>query len=118
LWTVVDEAEVTAGQAHESSTLTAVLENARIPGDGERDVAPVPLGGDKAFDAPWIGDWLEERAITPGIPHRGEMPEARHPDFDRELYRRRNVIERLVGRLKECRRLFARYEKTELRRLH
>jgi transposase len=94
---------------------TTVLENARITDyDGELDVSPVHLGGDKAFDAEWIRDWLAERDITPVIPHRGEIPEARHPDFDRDLYRRRNVIERLVGWLKECRRLFARYEKTAL----
>lgn len=35
-----------------------------------------------------------------------------NPEFDRELYRRRNVIERLVGWLKECRRVFSRFEKT------
>jgi transposase len=39
--------------------------------------------------------------------------ETRHPDFDRDMYRRRNVIERLVG-WRKCRRLFARYEKTAL----
>jgi transposase len=106
---------VTAGQAHEATAFTTVLENARITDyDGELDVSPVHLGGDKAFDAEWIRDWLAERDITPVIPHRGEIPEARHPDFDRGLYRRRNVIERLVGWLKECRRLFARYEKTAL----
>ena len=33
-------------------------------------------------------------------------------DFDKELYRRRNVAERLIGWLKESRRLVSRYEKT------
>lgn len=31
--------------------------------------------------------------------------------FDREAYRQRNVIERLVGWLKECRRVATRFEK-------
>jgi len=32
--------------------------------------------------------------------------------FDREAYRRRNIVERLIGWLKECRRVFSRFEKT------
>jgi transposase len=32
--------------------------------------------------------------------------------FDREAYRDRNIIERLIGWLKECRRIFSRFEKT------
>lgn len=106
---------MTAGQVHETTAFTDVLDNARVTDyDGDLDISPAHLGGDKGFDAQWIRDWLNERNITPVIPHRGEIPEARNPDFDRELYRRRNVIERLVGWLKECRRLFARYEKTAI----
>ncbi|MCC8376106.1 transposase [Photorhabdus bodei] len=32
--------------------------------------------------------------------------------FDHETYRRRNVVERCIGRLKEHRRIATRYEKT------
>ena len=32
--------------------------------------------------------------------------------FDRSLYRRRNIIERLIGWLKENRRIATRFEKT------
>jgi transposase len=32
--------------------------------------------------------------------------------FDRKAYRRRNIVERLIGWLKEARRVFARFEKT------
>jgi transposase len=32
--------------------------------------------------------------------------------FDKQAYRRRNVVERLIGWLKESRRIFSRYEKT------
>jgi transposase len=106
---------VTAGQAHEITAFTEVLDQARVTDyEGQLDIYPAHLGGDRAFDAQWIRQWLDNRDITPVIPHRGENPEAQHPDFDRELYRRRNVIERLVGWLKECRRLFARYEKTAI----
>ncbi len=31
--------------------------------------------------------------------------------FDRDAYRRRNIIERCIGWLKECRRVFSRFDK-------
>ena len=37
--------------------------------------------------------------------------EAPVPSFDREAYRERNVIERLINRLKQWRRIATRYEK-------
>ena len=37
---------------------------------------------------------------------------ARPVAFDREAYRNRNIVERLIGWLKECRRIFSRFEKT------
>ena len=33
-------------------------------------------------------------------------------EFDREAYRRRSIVECLIGWLKECRRVFSRFEKT------
>jgi transposase len=44
-------------------------------------------------------------AIIPGR-HARQIP------FDREAYRDRNIVERLIGWLKESRRLFTRFEKT------
>ena len=32
--------------------------------------------------------------------------------FDKRVYRQRGIIERLIGWLKECRRIFSRFEKT------
>ena len=43
------------------------------------------------------------------IPTRKDQPRVRH--FDKSAYRRRNVVERLVGWLKERRRLATRFEK-------
>ena len=31
--------------------------------------------------------------------------------FDKQRYKQRNVVERLIGRLKECRRIATRYDK-------
>jgi transposase len=43
------------------------------------------------------------------VPSRSDQPE--NPDFDREAYRGRNLVERLVGRLKQFRRVATRYDK-------
>ncbi len=52
-------------------------------------------------------------AIEPVIPCKGnENRDSRPMVFDREAYRERNIIERLIGWLKECRRIFWRFEKT------
>ena len=41
-----------------------------------------------------------------------EDPAARPVEFDKDAYRRRNIVERLIGRLKESRLIFSRFEKT------
>ncbi len=42
---------------------------------------------------------------------RARRPGRRRPGFDREAYRRRNVVERCVNRLKQWRSVATRYEK-------
>lgn len=88
------------------------MECAQVPAtDAAREARPVRLAGDKAYDAQWIRDYLSAEKIVAVIPRRGHKLKAT-ADFDRKRYRGRNVIERLVGRLKECRRIFSRFEKT------
>lgn len=41
-----------------------------------------------------------------------EERDTRPVAFDKEAYRDRNIVERLIGWIKECRRVFSRYEKT------
>ncbi len=51
--------------------------------------------------------------IKPVIPSKeNEDRNARAVKFDRRAYRRRNIIERVIGWLKESRRVFSRFEKT------
>ncbi len=84
-----------------------------IDDDGERIPWPFALGGDKGYRADWIDEFLLELGVTPVIPSKENQDrEARLVAFDREAYRRRNVIERLIGWLKESRRIFSRFEKT------
>ena len=74
---------------------------------------PVALAGDKGYRADWIDEYLMDLDIEPVIPSkRDEDREARPVVFDREAYRARNIVERLIGWLKECRRVFSRFEKS------
>ena len=74
---------------------------------------PVALAGDKGYRADWIDDYLLALDIKPVIPSKAnEDRESRVGAFDREAYRDRNIIERLIGWLKECRRIFSRSDKT------
>jgi transposase len=107
---------LTAGQEHESTALTALLEEADAQitdGNGEPVAWPVALGGDKAYRADWIDEYLLALDIQPVIPSKANQDrDARPVVFDQDTYRRRNIIERLIGWLKECRRIFSRFEKT------
>lgn len=107
---------LTPGQAHESSVLDALLEGADadlLDGDGRPVAWPVLLGGDKGYRADWIDEYLINLDINPVIPSKeNEDRNARPVDFDRAAYRRRNIVERLIGWLKESRRIFSRFEKS------
>lgn len=105
---------VTAGQTHESQALETLLEGALICGEEEDEVLrPVRLAGDKGFRADWIDEYLLAAGITPVIPSKSnEDPDTRPVEFDRKAYRERNIIERLIGWLKESRRILTRFEKS------
>ncbi len=84
-----------------------------LDGDDEPVAWPVALAGDKGYRANWIDACLLEMEIAPVIPSKeNEDRDARPVAFDREAYRRRNIIERLIGWLKESRRILTRFEKT------
>jgi transposase len=107
---------LTAGQAHETTALVPLLEDAEervIDGDGEPIAWPVALAGDKGYRADWIDEYLIELGIKPVIPSKeNEDRSARPVEFDKDVYRRRSIVENLIGWLKECRRVFSRFEKT------
>ncbi|WP_261344555.1 IS5 family transposase [Stieleria maiorica] len=109
---------ITGGQAHEATAFEAVLhaadENLR-DGKGDPIAWPVNLAGDKGYRAAWIDEHLAELGIHPVIPCKSnEDRDARGIEFDRESYRNRNIVERSIGWLKECRRVFSRFEKTAI----
>lgn len=108
-------AVLTAGQRHESTQFLNVMNDVRIPQPkGRPRTRPNGLAGDKAYSVGWIREWLRQHNIRATIPQRSDQA-ARHKGrplkFDREQYRRRNVVERCIGWLKECRRVATRFEK-------
>ena len=110
--------ELSAGQAHENTTLVDLLngiDDELTTGDGELVAWPAAIAGDKGYRANWIDEMLLELEITPVIPSKSnEDRDARPVNFDKARYRQRNIVERLIGWLKECRCVFARFEKTAI----
>ena len=108
--------QLSGGQAHESQLLTALLEEVDerlTDGQGSPVAWPIALAGDKGYRAEWIDDYLMELGMTPVIPSKSnEVSDARPCEFDPGYYRDRNIVERLIGWLKESRRILSRYEKT------
>jgi transposase len=105
--------EVTAGQAHESTSFEGVMNKVRIPSRrGRPRCRPVRLAGDKGYSYPRIRRWLMRHGIKAVIPRRSnQKPDDRRHRFDREAYRRRAVVEQCVGWLKECRAVGTRFDK-------
>ncbi len=92
--------DLSPGQAHDSMTAGAML--AHLPPDSF-------LIADKAYDAKWIRELIEQRDAVAIIPDR-EGAKTRHA-FSKPLYRLRNRIERAFNKLKQFRRIATRYEK-------
>jgi transposase len=72
---------------------------------------------DRGYSFPGCRNLLRRRGISHTIPERKDQRErraggpGRRPSFDREVYRRRNVVERYVNKLKQWRAIATRYEK-------
>jgi transposase len=101
---------VTAGQRHEATQFEAVLGQVRVPVPvGRPRRRPRRLAGDKGYSYRRVRRYLRRRGIVAVIPTRKDQK--RIPTFDKAAYRRRNVVERCIGWLKERRRLATRFEK-------
>ena len=107
---------MTGGQAHESTALDDLLiaaDEELLDEYGERIAWPMALGGDKGYRAAWIDKYLLDLGINPVIPSKENEDRSSRPvKFDKTAYRRRNIVERLIGWLKENRRILSRFEKT------
>lgn len=91
---------MTAGQTHDLVGAGALLR--RVP-------VPRRLIADRAYDARKFRDWLAEHGCQACIPPN---PTRKHPHpYDAELYKQRNLVERMFCRLKDFRRIATRYDK-------
>jgi len=76
--------------------------------DGRSRQRPRRVAGDKAYNHHRIRGWLRSRRMGAIIPR---FKNQRRVRFDKARYKGRNVVERLIGWLKERRRLATRFEK-------
>ena len=102
---------VTAGERHEQSVFEPLMEQGAVKraGRGRPRLRPKRVVGDKGYSSRAVRRYLARRGIQPVIARRANEPQQR--DFDRERYRERNRVERLINRLKQFRRVATRYEK-------
>jgi transposase len=103
---------LTAGQRQEATQVPTLLEQGAVarPGRGRPRVRPDRAAGDKGYTGQPIRSSLRRRGIGAVIPRRTNESR-RGTRFDRDAYRERNRVERLINRLKQHRAIATRYEK-------
>ncbi len=106
---------LSAGQCHESQYAVRLLDSLGIQRkNGFMKRRSKAVIADKGYSSHALRNWLKSQGIKVIIPYKSNE-KARSDGrvkFDHETYRRRNVVERCFGRLKEHRRIATRYEKT------
>lgn len=111
---------LTPGQAGDNPQLLAVLDDIAVPTGARPRSRPATLIADKAYSHPSTRTALRRRQIRTVIPERSDQKArrtargssgGRPPDFDADTYKRRNVVERAFGRLKQWRGIATRYDK-------
>jgi len=91
---------LTPGQDHDVTQGPALIANSAA----KKKIA------DKAYDSdPFINE-IESTGAEAVIPPRSNRTEER--SYDKEAYKERNVVERFINVIKQCRRVATRYEKT------
>ena len=99
------------GDVYKRQAFRPLMERGAVKrrGRGRPRVRPDRVVGDRGYTGRPIRGYCRRRGIRTTIPRlRTERPARR---FDRAAYGERNRVERLVGRLKQCRRVATRYEK-------
>ena len=90
---------LTAGQRHDSPQASALIEG----------YEPVALLADKGYDSDALIKSVTARGIEAVIPPKKNRLVQR--EYDRHLYRERHLIECFIGKVKQYRRVFSRFEK-------
>jgi transposase len=91
---------LTPGQKHDVTQGPALIAES----DAKKKIA------DKGYDSDAFVEAIEATGAAAVIPPRSNRNEPR--SYDKEAYKERNVVERYINVLKQCRRVATRYEKT------
>jgi transposase len=91
---------LTPGQDHDVTQGPALIANV----DADKVIA------DKAYDSDPFIETIESQEAEAVIPPRSNRTEQR--SYDKEEYKKRNVVERFMNLIKQNRRVATRYEKT------
>ena len=102
---------LTPGNRHEQTAFRELMSSGAVrrPGRGRPRLRPRTVVGDKGYTGRPVRGYLRRHGISAVIPQLRTEKTPRLMDWG--LYRERNVVERLVGRLKEYRRIATRYDK-------
>ncbi|WJY42677.1 IS5 family transposase [Streptomyces sp. P9-2B-2] len=113
---------VTPGQRAECTQFEPVMEKMHVPrvGVGRPRTRPDSVSADKAYSNRRARAYLRKRGIRHVIPEKADQAAnrikrgsrgGRPPGFDRERYKKRNVVERAINKLKGFRAVATRYDK-------
>lgn len=91
---------LTPGNVHDCKVARLCIE--ALPPSAE-------LVADKGYDSQALREWLDERGTEAVIPPRRNRKV--QYEYDRAVYKQRNVIERMFCRLKDWRRLATRFDR-------
>ena len=89
------------GQAHDMKCVAPLI----------KGVSFGALLADKAFDANWLLDELDERGAIAVIPPKSNRKVQR--TYDKEAYCWRHLVENYFAKIKEFRAIATRYDKTD-----
>lgn len=113
---------ITAGQINECTEFVPLLQSIRIrQSAGPPRCRPAAVADDKGYPTSAIRAWCRAHRVRAVIAERDDQRErrahrpGRKPHFNKLLYRERDIIERVIGWLKNSRRLANRAEKLAVR---
>jgi transposase len=102
---------LTSGERNEMVAFETPMERgkAKSLGRGRPRLRPDRICADKGYANGRVRGYLRRKGIRVTIARKSN--EHRGGAFDRAIYRMRNLVERLINRLKQFRRVATRYEK-------
>lgn len=104
--------ELGPGQEHEQKAMPRLMGRIRLPGKtGRPRTKPKVMALDKGYAGMMTRAMFRKRGVRVVMRRKSNEKIKTPANFDAATYRRRNLIERAIGWLKESRRVATRYEK-------